>query len=90
MERLRLRADLILELKKFKGEIDLRLSDFFLSSLGAERAHLQKTAKRATPSSMRVVNYQNILSVPIVVATLEATLRSSLTITSEKYFSKSQ
>ncbi len=76
LERRRLRADLILVIKIFKGEVDLNPSDFFLHSPRAGlRGHtyllLQEPRglrSRSGAFSVRVVKYWNRLPAPLVLS----------------------
>ncbi len=73
MERRRLRADLILAFKIFKGEVDLNPSEFFLHPPPAGlRGHiyrlLQSLRRRSGAFSVRIVKYWNRLRAHLVLA----------------------
>ncbi len=76
LERKRLRADLILAFKIFKGEVDLNPSDFFIHPPRAGlRGHtyrlLQGSSRllcRSGAFSVRVVNYWIRLPAPLVLS----------------------
>ncbi len=76
LERRRLRGDIMLAFKMFKGEADLNPSDFFLRPARAGlRGHTyrllqgpSRLRRRSGAFSARVVNYWNRLPAPLVLS----------------------